>query len=129
MTGLQMGSWASRIAHGGVSIDWEVAAALDDELVSLGLDDEVSQDTVDAVCAAYRAAINAALPPGVTLAGNEFYGTVEADDYQGYPTDEDGRLDLNEIVASVDFWAIAEPLLAASPATDANVAQEATQGQ
>lgn len=121
MTGFQMGSWASRIAHAGLSLDWEVADAIDSW--------DASQDTVDAVCAAYRAAINAALPPGVTLTGNEFYGTVETGNYEGYPLTEDGRLDLNTIVASVDFWATAEPLLAASPATDDNVAQEATQGQ
>lgn len=60
--------------------------------------------------AAYRAAINAALPDGVTLAGNDFYGPYyDADkDFDGYPTDEDGALDITAIIADVDLAAIVD---------------------
>lgn len=63
---------------------------------------------IDAIKADYRAAINEALPEGVTLVGDEFIGPAhDADcDFDGYPTDEYGRLDIKAIVESVDFWAI-----------------------
>lgn len=108
MTGYQLGSWGHRAGSHSLSLDWEVADALDSW--------EPSEDTVDAVCAAYRAAINAALPASVTLCGNEFYGEIEADD--------DTDLDIAALVASVDFWAIAQPILDAAPQPDEKVAQE-----
>jgi hypothetical protein len=63
----------------------------------------------DAIVADYRDAINDALPASVSLCGSEFVGPYyEADyDFDGYPTDDDGRLDIKAIVESVDFWEIA----------------------
>jgi hypothetical protein len=64
---------------------------------------------LDTIVADYRAAINDALPATVTLNGDEFYGPYHAADqhFDGYPTTDDGSLDIHAIVESVDFWAIA----------------------
>lgn len=58
--------------------------------------------------AAYRAAINAALPGSVSLAGNDFYGPYyEADQhFDGYPANEDGGLDIAAIIQGVDLGEI-----------------------
>ena len=60
------------------------------------------------IIAEYREAINDALPPGVVLSGNEFIGPFEhaQDAWDGYPTTEDGDLDIAAIVESVDLSAI-----------------------
>jgi hypothetical protein len=67
---------------------------------------------VDAVAKAFRAEINTALPDAVELCGDEFYGPAgyEVADWaaDGYPVDEDGALDIGEIIEGVDFWAIVE---------------------
>lgn len=49
---------------------------------------------LEAIEAEYRAAIDAALPEGVSLLGDEFYGEYGVD-YSG--------LDIAEIIESVDF--------------------------
>ena len=57
----------------------------------------------------YREAINDALPPGVVLTGSsEFIGPFEhaQDAWAGYPTTEDGDLDIGAIVESIDLGAI-----------------------
>lgn len=65
---------------------------------------------VQAVAHDWREAINAALPAGVTLAGNVFYGPYPADSQTWAPelTDEDGHLNLRAVVDAVDFWEIAD---------------------
>lgn len=57
------------------------------------------------IAAAYREAVNEALPSGVSLAGNEFYGPFyEADrDFDGYRLDEDGALDIAAIIAEINL--------------------------
>jgi hypothetical protein len=50
-----------------------------------------------AIAAAYRAAINDALPAGVVLAGDDFIGPYPADDF-----------DLAAVVQSVGLWPIIE---------------------
>ncbi|MFG2617783.1 hypothetical protein ACGFXC_09140 [Streptomyces sp. NPDC048507] len=57
---------------------------------------------------AYRAAIDAVLPPSVALAGDEFIGPAEPDDgeFDDYPTDEYGNLDFAAIVEGIDLAAI-----------------------
>lgn len=98
----QYGTWTSRVHPYNSTLEAEVADALDNW--------DVDEATLDAVCAAYRAAINRALPHEVALCGNEFYGPAFAE-FTGYPTDEMGILDLSAIVDSVDFWEIADPIL------------------
>ncbi|MCD5310866.1 helix-turn-helix transcriptional regulator [Kineosporia babensis] len=65
---------------------------------------------VDAMAADYRAAINEALPDGVSLAGNEFYGPHAPHEraWDGYPVTEDGDLDLAAIVEGIDLAPILE---------------------
>lgn len=52
---------------------------------------------------AYRAAINAALPEGVSLAGDEFYGPAYEEDYAW-----EGELDLAEIIQGIDLGDIVD---------------------
>jgi hypothetical protein len=46
----------------------------------------------------------------VSLQGDEFYGPAypDEDEWQGYPLDDEGELDIAAIVAGIDFWAIVE---------------------
>lgn len=108
MTTRCYGNWTNKISPYNSTLEAEVAQALD------GWD--ADEATVDAVCAAYRAAINAALPSGVQLCGNEFYGPAD----RNCPP-------LNLLLDYIDFWAIAEPLLAPSPQPDEKVAPEGAQ--
>lgn len=65
---------------------------------------------LDRIIEDYREAINKALPPGVALSGNEFIGPFEhaQDAWAGYPTTEDGDLDIGAIVEAIDLRAIVE---------------------
>lgn len=59
----------------------------------------------------YRAAIEAVLPEGISLCGNEFYGPAfEADraDWSDYPQDDDGDMDIRGQVEGIDLMAIVE---------------------
>ena len=58
---------------------------------------------LDAMARDYRDAINAALPKGVTLCGNNFYGPYYPADYTW-----DGELDISEIIEGIDLGAIVE---------------------
>lgn len=62
------------------------------------------------IAADYREAINDALPDGVSLARNDFYGPYyEADmDFDGYLLNEDGELDIPAIIADIDLQEIIE---------------------
>lgn len=62
----------------------------------------------DAIESDYREAINAALPAGVSLAGDEFYGPAypAEQDFDGFDTDEHGDLDVKAIIEGIDLWAI-----------------------
>lgn len=57
----------------------------------------------EAIAADYRAAVNGALPAGVSLAGNEFYGPYHDED-----CDWDGELGIAGIIESIDLGAIVE---------------------
>jgi len=62
---------------------------------------------LDRIIADYRDEINNSLPPGVVLTGSsEFIGPFEHDGWEGYPTTEDGDLDIAAIVESIDLSAI-----------------------
>lgn len=65
---------------------------------------------IDAINSDFREAINEALPPSVSLCGNEFIGPFFRADqhFDGYPLDEYGALDITAIIESIDFWAIVE---------------------
>ncbi len=78
--------------------------------VALALEGHAADFDIDGLVREYRAAINDALPPSVTLNGDTFYGPYhEADrDFSGYPLTDEGNLDIKTIVESVDFWSLAE---------------------
>ncbi|MEU9760304.1 hypothetical protein [Streptomyces sp. NPDC047987] len=59
---------------------------------------------------AYRDAIEGALPAGVSLCGEEFIGPAYPDggEFDGYPVDEDGRLDIAACVEDIDLAQIVE---------------------
>jgi hypothetical protein len=96
----EYGTWADWTGGGSVTLD----AALGD-ILSGG---EFSDEQMTTIAREWRDAINAALPDTVTLAGNDFYGpyNVADRDWSGYPTDEEGRLDIETIIDSVDIWPI-----------------------
>lgn len=113
-TNTSYGTWARSGDRDNVSVEDTVL----DAFGSYGPDGY----DFDAIVAAYRDAINAALPPSVSLSGDEFYGPYyEADrdwDPADYPSGDgddadadlyrDGNLNIRAIVKSVDLWAIIE---------------------
>lgn len=78
--------------------------------VSTSLGDYPDDYNADAIEDEYRAAIQAALPEGVWLTGEEFIGPYHDADknFDGYPADDYGDLDLKAIVESVDLMEIVE---------------------
>ncbi|WP_031171590.1 hypothetical protein [Streptosporangium roseum] len=95
------GTWNNRVDSYGINLQTSAIEAFGSEGPD-GFD-------FDAIVSDYRTAINDALPDSVSLCGDEFIGPYyEADcDFDGYPTDEGGRLDIKAIVESIDFWEIA----------------------
>jgi len=95
------GTWNNCVEHYSTGVAQTVTEALGDY---------ADDYDVDAIVADYRDAINAALPQGVTLAGDEFIGPWRPadDEFDGYPVDDHGVLDIKAIVDGVDFWAIAD---------------------
>ncbi|PVC80536.1 hypothetical protein DBP19_35965 [Streptomyces sp. CS090A] len=73
--------------------------------------------------AAYRAEIEKALPPDVSLCGTEFIGPwqPEPGDFDGYPVDEDGALDIAACLEGIDL----EPIIQAhDPLTLEDIARD-----
>ncbi|MEW2415269.1 hypothetical protein AB0953_16360 [Streptomyces sp. NPDC046866] len=70
----------------------------------LGSEDADNYD-MDSIHLAYRQAIDAALPSDISLCGDEFIGPAypEPGEFDGYPQDEDGALDLKAIIEGIDF--------------------------
>jgi hypothetical protein len=99
----EYGTWATR--SGGY------AARVEDTVLAV-IGEFVDDYDFKAIMREYRAEINAALPDGVTLDGEIFYGPYAAPgvelEWPGYPTEDDGRLDLFTIIHGVDLWPIIE---------------------
>jgi hypothetical protein len=95
------GTWANIVNPYSLSVE---NTALD----AFGTEGPDGYD-LDGIVNEYRDAINDALPDGVSLNGDEFYGPYYQEDchFDGYPVDELDELDIKAIVDSVDFWAIA----------------------
>ena len=100
------GTWESRVEDADTTVERTVTNALADGMCG--------DTNTAAIVAAYRDAVNAALPASVTLRGEEFFGPAgyEVVDFEsdGYPVDEDGGLDIDAIVRAVDFWGIVKHL-------------------
>lgn len=100
---MSYGTWGTVIEHAdGRGVDDTASDALGDAHF-------VPNDRA-AIIAAYRDAINAALPEGVLLCGDEFYGPFHDHGFAqaGYPITDTGRLDINAIICAIDFYEIAE---------------------
>jgi hypothetical protein len=83
------GSWVNHVDQYAPTVEQTVEAAFGTEGPE-GFD-------IDAIVRDYRAAINQALPAGVSLAGDEFIGPWPCVD-----------VDITACVESVDLWAIVE---------------------
>lgn len=96
------GTWNNKVDRYRLTVEQSVVEAFGAEGTD-GFD-------LPAIVADYRAAINEALPQGVTLVGDEFIGPYrpEPDAFAGYPVDDDGGLDIKAIVDDIDLWAIIE---------------------
>jgi hypothetical protein len=94
------GSWARKVEHAYLTLEDTVRGALSDG--------HAGKTDTAGIIAAYRQAINDALPAYVNLVGQEFLGPAyEADcDFDGFDLDEDGSLDINAIICAIDFWEI-----------------------
>ena len=99
MTTTSYGTWCNRVQPFSLTVEQSALEAFGSECPD-GFD-------FAAIVSEYRAAINGALPPSVTLAGDEFTGPYEPGEWDGYPVDQDGNLDIKAIVDGIDFWAIA----------------------
>ena len=100
------GTWENRVEDADTTVERTVTNALADGMCG--------DTNTAAIVAAYRHAVNAALPASVTLRGEEFFGPAgyEVVDFEsdGYPVDEDGGLDIDAIVRAVDFWGLVKQL-------------------
>jgi len=101
------GSWTTLVDHTSTTVERTVfefvSGADSDWLAALK-----NSGALDRIIDEYREAINDALPPGVVLSGDEFIGPFEhaPDAWDGYPTTEDGDLDIGAIVEAIDLSAI-----------------------
>lgn len=95
------GTWCNRVDPYSTSLEASVEDALGDF---------AGDYDTDGLVAAYRRAINEALPPSVSLCGDEFIGPwqPEPGEFDDYPHDEYGGLDIRAIIGGVDLWKLAE---------------------
>jgi len=91
-TTTEYGTWADHGTGGGT-------ATLEDTVVD-AVGEFADRYDIDGLAAAYRDAINAALPEGVALRGSDFYGP--------YPAPADAGEVCSEAVGSVDLFALAD---------------------
>jgi hypothetical protein len=94
------GTWTNRVD----ALNTDVAGTVSDAYGTYAPDGA----DFDAVVDEYRAAINDALPEGVTLSGNEFIGPAHPEDVTWGPElyDKYGDLKIGAIVATVDLQSI-----------------------
>lgn len=103
------GTWCNRINTYSTSPDADVVDYLnggDNHWQTL----VEKSGALDEMTSAYRAAISAALPPSISLCGDEFVGPWQPadDEFDGYPVDEDGALDLKAMIEDIDLDPIVE---------------------
>lgn len=103
------GTWCNRVSPCSTSPDSDL-----DDYVGGGDSDWVERleksGALEEMRSDYRAAINAALPDSVSLCGDEFIGPAYPDDdeWEGYPTHEDGGLDIAACLEDIDLEPIVE---------------------
>jgi len=103
------GTWCNRVNTFSLSPDSDVLDYInggDDEwrerLETSGALDEIKRE--------YRQAIEDALPPSVSLCGDEFIGPAEIEDgeFDEYATDQEGFLDFAALVEDIDLEPIVD---------------------
>ncbi|MFD6149439.1 hypothetical protein [Streptomyces sp. NPDC060243] len=105
----EYGSWTSRVSTYSPGPDSDILDYInggDSEWQALLEASGALKELQDA----YREAINEALPGPVTLAGDQFIGPYQPDDdeWDGFPTDEDGNLDIKAIAEGIDLAPLVE---------------------
>lgn len=103
------GTWCNQVNEYSTSPDADVIDAI-------GGGDTDWQQLLEAsgalatIQSQYRDAIEAALPPGVSLCGDEFIGPAYPDDdeWDGYPVDDMGSIDIKACVEDIDLQPIIE---------------------
>ena len=103
------GTWGNRVNVYSEGPDEDVKAYVwsgDPEWVER----MISSGALEECRQAYRRAIEAALPPDVSLCGAEFIGPAhpEPGEFDGYPKNDHGSLDLAAMVGNIDVAAIVE---------------------
>jgi hypothetical protein len=117
------GTWCNRVAPYSTSPDTDVI-----DYISGGdrdwLERVETSGALEAMQAAFRAAINAALPGSISLCGDEFIGPAYPDEneFDGYPADEDGALDYKAIVESIDLAGIIDAHAPLTPENNGDTA-------
>ncbi|OBK86350.1 hypothetical protein [Mycolicibacter sinensis] len=77
--------------------------AVEDQ-VRNSLEDNFDDRDVVWISRVYRDAVGAALPDGVSLRGKDFYGAhPDEQQFEGYPHDEEGCLDIAAIIRGVNL--------------------------
>lgn len=103
------GTWCNRVAPYSTSPDSDLA-----DYIGGGDSDWLERveksGALKEMQASYRSAIEAALPPSVSLCGDEFIGPWQpaGDEWEGYPTTEDGGLDIAACLEDIDLEPIVE---------------------
>lgn len=92
----ELGTWAALVPHEGTSVE---------DMISTALGEHAGGYDAGGLAVAFRAAVNAALPDQITLAGDIFYGPALAEDraWDGAPA----LPDIDVLVEGIDFWEIA----------------------
>lgn len=103
------GTWCNQIAPFSTSPDVDVVDFIGGA-DSDWLERVEKSGALEEMKAAFRAAIEAALPDSISLCGDEFIGPAHPDDgeFDGYPTDEDGDLDLKACLEDIDLTPIVD---------------------
>lgn len=103
------GTWTNHGDRTNTSVEATVTDAVSGG-PSEWLDRINTEGYFDGMVAAYRNAINAALPGDVALCGDDFIGPWQPEDgeFDGYPKDEYGGLDIAAIISGIDLAPIVE---------------------
>ncbi|MFE0134499.1 hypothetical protein ACFWY6_23500 [Streptomyces sp. NPDC059037] len=108
-TTISYGTWCNRVNNFESNPDYSVDAYITNaDPAWLELLD--NSGALEKIRIEYVQAINAALPPSISLSGDEFIGPwqPEEGEFDGYPTDESDGLDFAAMVEDIDLAAIVE---------------------
>lgn len=103
------GTWSNKVDTYSSGPDGDVM-----EYISSGGSDWYTRlresGAIERIKAEYREAIEKALPPDISLCGNEFIGPArpEEGEFDGYPTNGFGALDFKAMIGNVDLDSIVE---------------------